>query len=372
MIYSLLFHTRSIISIFFFLIFSLSANAQQGLRAEYYDGTNFDSLVAVRTEYKIDRSWNNIPPVEGIDPHECSIRWTGKLAPGVTGTYSFSARVDDGIRVWVDDQIIIDDWQLNDVGRFTGKVRLEANKEYDLKVEYFNALIEGEITLLWKIPPKKKKWYSHFFSGDYVVIAPEYFRQPKASTPTREVVAVDLATVPRKKEVVAQKVESPPAPTKRAKTVPEAKVIEVDPPVHIVEEVVAEIEVQAELNDQLVDQYIPKNINFEHAKTNILEDSFTELNLFAEFLLTHSDLTVKIEGHTDPVGNEEKNMELSERRAYSVARYLVKKGVDAKRIKAEGFGGSRPLVVPEDGDYHPANRRVEFLVSGLEDIAENN
>ena len=90
------------------------------LKAEYYDGTNFNKFVTAEYVSKIDQSWHHNPPVEGINPYKCSIRWTGKLKPGKSGVYSFSAQVDDGIRVWIDDRLIIDQWGLNDLGRFKG------------------------------------------------------------------------------------------------------------------------------------------------------------------------------------------------------------------------------------------------------------
>ena len=73
----------------------------------------------------------------------------------------FSALVDNGIRVWIDDKLIIDQWGLNDVGVFNGKIALLANTDYNLKVEYVNALFEGQIKLLWDIekPKKEQSWY---------------------------------------------------------------------------------------------------------------------------------------------------------------------------------------------------------------------
>ena len=343
---------------------SLFATADQGLHVEYFDGTNLEKLVTTRTEYKIDRFWNEVPPVDGINPHECSIRWTGKLAPGRTGTYSFSARVDDGIRVWVGDQLIIDDWQLNDVGRFEGKVKLKKGHEYDLKVEYFNALHEGEITLLWKIPPKEERWYHRWFGGEYEVIGPQYFRLPEGNIKTAEVeIYEEAANKPRvlpqptinKKE--EQKISAPSvAPPKVSKDTKTSPVVVKEP-----------TDVPVILSEKVVEKYIPKNIEFEHAAVNILEDSFEELDHFAKFMLTHPQLDVLIEGHTDVMGDAAINKKLSERRAYAVASYLVKKGVSAKRISAEGFGGTKPLVQPEPGKYFPANRRVEFILSGLEE-----
>jgi len=141
--------------------------AQHGLKAEYYNGVNFDKAVAVKFVDNIDDSWDNTPPIAGLNPHECSIRWTGKLIPGKSGNYLFSARVDDGIRVWLDDKLIINQWELNDVGIFENSTQLIAGETYTLKVEYFNALLEGEVRLLWQIPgvEKEESWFEYFF-GD--------------------------------------------------------------------------------------------------------------------------------------------------------------------------------------------------------------
>ena len=58
----------------------------------------------------------------------------------------------------------------------------------------------------------------------------------------------------------------------------------------------------------------------------------------------------------------DKNLKLSERRAYAVAAYLVKKGVQAEQLSAKGYGGTRPLVQSKDKKYNPQNRRVAFIV----------
>jgi len=109
--------------------------------------------------------------------------------------------------------------------------------------------------------------------------------------------------------------------------------------------------------------YAPSNVHFDRMKSVILTQSFAELDQLAEFLNRNPHLNITIEGHTDAVGNEEKNLELSKRRAYAVASYLVKKDVLAGRTKAEGYGGSKPLFESKDGKYHPQNRRVQFIIS---------
>lgn len=324
---------------------------QHGLKAEYYDGVNFDKLVAVKFVDNIDNDWYDTPPVAGIDPHQCSIRWHGKIITAKSGSYDFSARVDDGIRVWIDDRLIIDQWALNDVGVFENSVYLAAYQVYTLKVEYFNALLEGEVRLLWKVPEEEKEqsWFEYFFGEDdpYSVIAPWYFFRPD------EVEAVVDNTPPN----------APAENTSLSEPVTVTPVDNGSPSPQTSQEVFSN---PKPITSVEAEKYIPKNIGFERAKTTILESSIDELDVFAAFMLAHPELSVKIEGHTDPVGDEAANLKLSKNRAYKIANYLANKGIDRKRLSAEGFGGSRPLKMPKNGEYYPANRRVVFILSGFE------
>ena len=338
----------SVVLLSFLLNFSF---AQNGLVAEYFDGTNFNRKVATRIDDKINMYWNNHPPVAGIDPHECSIRWTGRLKAPRTGVYSFSARVDDGIRVWVGGVKVIDRWHLNDMGIFSGEVKMEADKMYDLKVEYFNALVEGEITLLWELPEAGEGWFRDWFKDDKEVIEAEYFYLPvkkiepgwgtnQPTPPTAE--------KPEKQPVGQPRPEPAPQPeTPKKVTPPPAKKPQ---PVEKVTSV------------EIIQKYIPENVLFERAKTDILPESFADLDKLADFLNEQTHLNVHIAGHTDYVGDAYKNVVLSQDRADAVAAYLVKKGIDEDRISTQGYGGSKPLVKNDGRIYHPENRRVEFVI----------
>ena len=132
------------IIVILFILGIINISAQTGVKADYYDGTQFNQYVATNYVDNIDFYWNDSPPVSGINPHVCSIRYTGRIKAPKTGTYTFSARVDDGIRVWIDSIQIISNWQLNDVGYSEGKVELKADQFYTIKIEYFNALREAE------------------------------------------------------------------------------------------------------------------------------------------------------------------------------------------------------------------------------------
>ncbi len=337
-------------SLLFIFPVDLSSQHNQGLLVEYYDGSNFEKLVATRTEKVIKKYWNNVPPVEGIDPQQCSIRWTGKLKTPVTGQYEFSAKVDDGIRIWIGDELVIDDWQLNDMGRFKGTIKLEKGAYYDLKIEYFNAMIEGEIEVLWKIPDPNKSWWNRMFDTDYKTIKAEYYYQPDNTE------ALALVETKKPKPPITKKKAEPNKNNESSKTKKTiAKKAQPSP--------VAFAPVEVETIAEAIKKYTPKNIEFDRAQSVILASSYDDLDQLAEFLNNKPSLSIIIKGHTDNVGNAEKNLELSQKRAYAIASYLVKKDVDAQRITAKGYGGSQPLFKSEGGVYHPQNRRVEFVIS---------
>jgi len=71
---------------------------------------------------------------------------------------------------------------------------------------------------------------------------------------------------------------------------------------------------------------------------------------------------LEINGHTDNVGNAQKNMELSNKRAIAVQNYMISKGVEASRMKAQGFGDTMPVADNKTALGKSKNRRVEFKV----------
>ncbi|MCX8051094.1 MAG: OmpA family protein [Chlorobi bacterium] len=101
---------------------------------------------------------------------------------------------------------------------------------------------------------------------------------------------------------------------------------------------------------------------FDFDKADLKEESLPELDLAAEFLKEHPTVRVRIEGHTDDVGTDDYNLQLSKRRADAVKTYLVSKGVDEKRIMTVGYGKSRPKVKDTTPEARAQNRRVEMKI----------
>ena len=92
------------------------------------------------------------------------------------------------------------------------------------------------------------------------------------------------------------------------------------------------------------------------------ESKFT-LRCFKDYLLRNPTYTIRIEGHTDDLGDAQKNLALSQNRAAEVKEYLMKLGVDASRLSSVGYGESRPKLPNINSANRMKNRRTEFKLS---------
>lgn len=106
------------------------------------------------------------------------------------------------------------------------------------------------------------------------------------------------------------------------------------------------------------------NIFFEFAKSNLLPESYPELQRVFQMMVDNPTLNVEISGHTDDVGTDETNMKLSKARAQSVVDYLIKSGIAESRIVAKGYGETRPVAFNNSEEGRAMNRRVEFKILG--------
>ncbi len=103
-------------------------------------------------------------------------------------------------------------------------------------------------------------------------------------------------------------------------------------------------------------------INFKVDSDEITVDSYRILDEAAAVLVRYPEVRIEVQGHTDSDGSDAYNIELSDRRAKSVVRYLINRQVDPARLQYAGFGESRPLVEGDSADAKAVNRRVEFHV----------
>ncbi len=102
------------------------------------------------------------------------------------------------------------------------------------------------------------------------------------------------------------------------------------------------------------------NVFFESGKADLLDISIPELQRIADFMKSKENMKLEIHGHTDNVGSEASNMELSKQRALSVKKYIVNQGIPTERISIKYFGESRPVKGNDTPEGRKANRRVEI------------
>lgn len=128
-----------------------------GLTGNYYNGKNFETAVFSRLDPTIEFDWGEGNPGTGINNDSYSIRWTGKVEPRYSGTYTFYITSDNGRRLWVNNQLIIDKWISDWDIEYSGTITLTAGQQYDIKVEYFEDFGGANCKLSWSGPNQNKE-----------------------------------------------------------------------------------------------------------------------------------------------------------------------------------------------------------------------
>jgi beta-glucosidase len=124
-----------------------------GVKGEYFNNPELRGPAAtVRTDARIDFNWGRYQPAPQVNDNNFSVRWTGKLTPAESGNYSLGFTADDGARLFLDGQLLVDAWSSNPTKTITKEVRLEAGRSYDLRLEYFQNNREAVAKLVWSYP----------------------------------------------------------------------------------------------------------------------------------------------------------------------------------------------------------------------------
>jgi OmpA-OmpF porin, OOP family len=103
-------------------------------------------------------------------------------------------------------------------------------------------------------------------------------------------------------------------------------------------------------------------IQFETARADIKAVSFPILDEVVSVMNDRPDVRIAVHGHTDSRGGHDYNVNLSQRRAASVVKYLTSKGINPKRLESEGFGPDKPIDSNDTEEGRAKNRRVEFKI----------
>lgn len=114
----------------------------------------------------------------------------------------------------------------------------------------------------------------------------------------------------------------------------------------------------AKVNEK-INQY-QNQINFDFDSSVLKKESYSALDDAVKQLKTVPDMTFAIEGHTDNVGEDAYNLNLSRARAKVVMNYFISKGIPSSRLSSEGFGESKPIATNDTEEGKAKNRRVEI------------
>ncbi|MCI0491156.1 MAG: glycoside hydrolase family 3 C-terminal domain-containing protein [Blastocatellia bacterium] len=123
---------------------------RQGLKGEYFDNIKLEGRPRVtRIDPKVDFGWTLYSPARGIPYDWYSAAWTGKLIAPSTGTHRIGIEGNDGYRLYLDGKLLIDNWKKQSYRAILKEVELEAGKEYDLRLEFFESTGNARLKLVW-------------------------------------------------------------------------------------------------------------------------------------------------------------------------------------------------------------------------------
>jgi RHS repeat-associated protein len=156
-----------------------------GLQGEYFDNEDLTSLVTTRLDATVDFDWLTSTPAGTAltDGESFSVRWTGQVIAPVTGLYTFTTTSDDGVRLWVDGQLLVDNWTLHSSRDDTGTISLVEGQVYAVRMEYFESVDFAIAQLSWEYP------------GQDLQIIPTSALRPPATPDAGTVVAPPVSPV---------------------------------------------------------------------------------------------------------------------------------------------------------------------------------
>ena len=122
---------------------------------------------------------------------------------------------------------------------------------------------------------------------------------------------------------------------------------------------------ELDIQDDVITGALRGGATFASGSARLTPELTALLEVGAGILLRNPTLGMTIEGHTDSIGSEESNQELSEARAAAAEAFLIAAGIAPERLTAVGYGEGRPVASNDTASGRTLNRRVEFLLGPL-------
>jgi hypothetical protein len=127
-----------------------------GLTGQYFNSANFTDPALTRVDATVNFNWGTGSPAANIGADTFSARWTGQVQATSTGTYRFYTSTDDGVRLWVNNQLLVDRWKNQSATEYSGTIALTAGQKYSIKLEYYENTGHAVAKLSW-LPPGGEK-----------------------------------------------------------------------------------------------------------------------------------------------------------------------------------------------------------------------
>jgi beta-glucosidase len=139
-------------------LYTSAAKSAHGLTAEYFDSTDLTGEPVLR---RVDPSINFSWGFNGVSPRlkkNYSVRWMGVLTPAASADYVLGFTGQDGYRLWVDGQLLVEDWTRHRPSTtLTKAIHLDQGHPYALKIEYFQSVRGAEAKLVWGVPGREEQ-----------------------------------------------------------------------------------------------------------------------------------------------------------------------------------------------------------------------
>ena len=128
--------------------------AGSGLRGDYFNNTGLvGSSTLARVDATVDFDWASNAPGTGVSTNYFSVRWMGQVEAPATGSYTFVTLSDNGVRLWVNNTLVVDSWTSYSLKRdASAPVSLTAGQKYSLRMEYFEGTGTAVAKLMWITP----------------------------------------------------------------------------------------------------------------------------------------------------------------------------------------------------------------------------
>jgi hypothetical protein len=133
------------------------AGTGSGLKGEYYDNMDLSNLKLTRTDPTVNFDWGSGAPDPSIGVDSFSVLWSGQIEPLYSETYTFYLISDNGRRLWVNGQQIIDKWIDDWNVTYSGQIALSAGQRYDIKIAYFEHVGGANARLEWSSPSQPRQ-----------------------------------------------------------------------------------------------------------------------------------------------------------------------------------------------------------------------